>query len=100
YGPKQAYTVQATGQLMNAAAFRPMIVAYRNGRPVRLEELGEVKDSVENDKQAGWFNGTRSVSLIIQRQPGTNTVAVVDRIHPLLPEVRAQMPPSLNHDVP
>ena len=99
WGRKQAYTVQATGQLMNAAAFRPMIVAYRDGRPVRLEELGVVKDSVENDKQAGWFNGSRSISLFVQRQPGTNTVEVVDRIHQLLPEFRAQMPPSVTLDV-
>jgi hydrophobic/amphiphilic exporter-1 (mainly G- bacteria), HAE1 family len=99
WGRRQAYTVQATGQLMNAEAFRPMIVAYRGGRPVRLEELGVVKDSVENDKQAGWFNGSRSISLFVQRQPGTNTVEVVDRIHQLLPEFRAQMPPSVTLDV-
>ena len=63
WGPRQAFTVQATGQLMNAAAFRPLIVAYRNGRPVRLEELGRVIDSVENDKVASWFNDARSITL-------------------------------------
>jgi HAE1 family hydrophobic/amphiphilic exporter-1 len=61
WGPRQSYTLQATGQLMTAAAYRPLIVAYRNGRPVRLEELGRVIDSVENDKVAGWFNDARSI---------------------------------------
>ncbi|MBS1853767.1 MAG: efflux RND transporter permease subunit [Acidobacteria bacterium] len=99
WGRKQAFTVQATGQLFNAAAYRPMIVAYRNGNPVRLEELGAVIDSVENDKVAGWFNDTRSIGLMVQRQPGTNTVEVVDRIRRLLPDFRSQMPPSVNLDV-
>jgi HAE1 family hydrophobic/amphiphilic exporter-1 len=91
--------VQATGQLFNAAAYRPIIVAYRNGRPVRLEELGRVIDSVENDKTAAWFNNARSITLMIQRQPGTNTVEVVDRIKALLPSFREQMPPSVNLDI-
>ncbi|MDE3164665.1 MAG: efflux RND transporter permease subunit, partial [Acidobacteriota bacterium] len=99
WGPRQAFTVQATGQLLNAAAYRPMIVAYRNGNPVRLSELGAVIDSVENNKIAGWFNNTRAIGLMVQRQPGTNTVEVVDRIRKLLPDFRAQMPPSVNLDV-
>ena len=77
--------MQATGQLMNAAAYRPLIVAYRNGAPVRLEELGRVIDSVETDKVASWFNDERAVVLAVQRQPGTNTVEVVDAIRALLP---------------
>jgi HAE1 family hydrophobic/amphiphilic exporter-1 len=99
WGPRQSFTVQATGQLFNAAAYRPIIVAYRNGRPVRLEELGRVIDSVENDKVAAWFNNVRSVTLMVQRQPGTNTVQVVDRIKALLPEFHQQMPPSVNLDI-
>jgi HAE1 family hydrophobic/amphiphilic exporter-1 len=99
WGPRQSFTVQATGQLFNAAAYRPLIVAYRNGRPVRLEELGRVIDSVENDKTAAWFNNARSITLMIQRQPGTNTVEVVDRIKALLPTFREQMPPSVNLDI-
>jgi HAE1 family hydrophobic/amphiphilic exporter-1 len=99
WGPRQSFTVQATGQLMNAAAFRPMIVAYRKGRPVRLDELGRVVDSVENDKVAGWFNNARSITLMVQRQPGTNTVEVVDRIKELLPTFREQMPPSVKLDI-
>jgi HAE1 family hydrophobic/amphiphilic exporter-1 len=99
WGPRQAFTVQATGQLENAAAFRPLIVAWRGGRPVRLEELGQVVDSVENNKVAGWFNDARSITLMVQRQPGTNTVEVVDRIKALLPAFRQQIPPSVRLDI-
>ena len=103
YGKHQAFTVQATGQLTDAAAYRPLIVAYRNGSPVRLEELGQVIDSVENDKVAAWYNdqagGTRAITLAIQRQPGTNTVEVVESIKALLPSFLAQMPASINLNV-
>jgi HAE1 family hydrophobic/amphiphilic exporter-1 len=99
WGPRQSYTVQATGQLLNAAEYRPMIVAHRNGSPVRLGELGEVIDSVENDKVASWLNDARSITLTVQRQPGTNTVEVVDRIRELLPIFREQLPPSVNLDI-
>ena len=98
-GEKQAFTIQATGQLYNAAAYRPLIVAYRSGSPVRLEELGRVIDSVENDKVANWFNNERAVVLAIQRQPGTNTVEVVDSIKKLLPVFRAQIPPSVGLEI-
>ena len=72
---------------MNAEAYRPLIVAYRNGSPVRLQDLGEVIDSVENDKVASWYNDTRTIMLAVQRQPGTNTIEVVDSIKKLLPEL-------------
>ena len=98
-GEKQAFTIQATGQLYNAAAYRPLIVAYRGGSPVRLEELGRVIDSVENDKVANWYKKERGVVLAIQRQPGTNTVEVVDSIKKLMPGFRVQIPPSVNLDV-
>ncbi len=98
WGSHQAVTVQATGQLTDAVAYRPLIVAYRNGSPVRLEELGRVIDSVENDKMASWYNGTRAVVLAVQRQPGTNTVEVVDNIKALFPTFRAQMPPAVRLD--
>ena len=98
WGQHQAVTVQANGQLYNAAAYRPLVVAYRNGSPVRLAELGRVIDSVENDKIASWYNLTRAVVLAVQRQPGTNTVEVVDNIRALLPTFRAQMPPSVRLD--
>jgi HAE1 family hydrophobic/amphiphilic exporter-1 len=99
WGPRQAYTVQANGQLFDAAAYRPLIVAYRKGAPVRLDELGRVIDSVQNDKAASWFLDRRSITLVVQRQPGVNTVEVVDRIKELLPTFRDQMPPSVNLDI-
>ena len=80
YGAHQAFTVDTKGQLTNAAAYRSLIVAYQNGSPVRLEDVGRVLDSVQNDKTAGWSNGERSVVLAVQRQPGTNTVEVVDNV--------------------
>ena len=95
WGTHQAVTVQATGQLMAAEAYRPPIVAYRNGSPVRLREIGKVINSVENNKTANWYNDSRAIVLAIQRQPGTNTVEVVDSIRKLLPTFRAQMPAAI-----
>jgi HAE1 family hydrophobic/amphiphilic exporter-1 len=94
-GPHQAYIVQATGQLDHAALYRPIIVAYRNGSPVRLEALGRVIDSVENTRAAAWFTDQRSVVLAVQRQPGTNTVAVSRAVQDLLPHFLAQLPASV-----
>jgi HAE1 family hydrophobic/amphiphilic exporter-1 len=99
YGTHQAFTIDASGKLNNAEAYRPLIVAYRNGSPVRLAELGRVIDSVENDKNAGWYNNDRSIGLAIFRQPGTNTVQVVDAIKELLPNFRAQMPGSVDLNI-
>ena len=99
YGTHQSFTIQANGQLKNAAAFRPLIVAYRNGNPVRLQELGNVIDSVQNDKAAAWINSTRGIALAVQRQPGANTVEVVDSITKLLPKFREQIPAAVNLDV-
>ena len=96
YGTHQAFTVQATGQLTSAAAYRPLIVAYRNGSPVRLEQLGRVIDGVQTDKVASWYNDERAVVLAIQRQPGTNTIEVVDSIKKILPAFRAQLPAAVN----
>jgi HAE1 family hydrophobic/amphiphilic exporter-1 len=99
YGTHQAFTIEASGKLNNAEAYRPLIVAYRNGSPVRLRELGKVIDSVENDKIAGWYNNVRNIGLAIFRQPGTNTVQVVDSIKELLPTFRAQMPGSVELNI-
>jgi len=98
WGPHQAVTVQANGQLYNAKAYEPLVVMYRNGSPVRLSDIGRAIGSVENDKIAGWFNNTRAVVLAIQKQPGTNTVEVVDNIKALLPSFRDLMPPSVQLD--
>jgi hydrophobic/amphiphilic exporter-1 (mainly G- bacteria), HAE1 family len=99
YGKERVFAVQSSGQLQNAAAFRPVIVTYRNGAPVRLQELGRVIDSVQNDKVAAWFGDKRGIVLAIQRQPGTNTVEVVDNIKKLLPTFRAEVPPSIDLQV-
>ncbi|MFH1594789.1 MAG: efflux RND transporter permease subunit [Pseudomonadota bacterium] len=95
YGTHQAFTVQATGQLTTASAYRPIIVVYRKGQPVRLSDLGQAVNSVSNDKVASWFNNSRAIVLAIQRQPGTNTIEVVDSINKLLPILREQIPASV-----
>ena len=95
YGEHRAFTLQANGQLTHASAYRPLIVAYRNGAPVRLEDLGKVFDSVQNDKVSSWFDNTQSVVLAVQRQPGTNTIEVVDAVKKLMPQFRAVIPPSV-----
>jgi HAE1 family hydrophobic/amphiphilic exporter-1 len=99
YGSHRAFTVHASGQLNDAQAYRPLIVAYRNGAPVRLGEIANVIDSVENDKVAAWYvtqaSQQRSIVLAIQRQPGTNTVEVADAVKKLLPTFRGQLPASV-----
>jgi len=98
-GDKQAFTIESSGGLERAAQYRPIIVAYRNGVPVRLEQLGNVIDSVENDKIIALMNGKPCVILAINRQPGTNTVDVVDAVNQLLPEFRHEIPPSVHLEV-
>ncbi|MBK7922847.1 MAG: efflux RND transporter permease subunit [Gemmatimonadetes bacterium] len=95
WGTDRAYAVEAEGQLESAAAFRPLIVAWRDGVPVRLGDLGRVIDSVQETKAAGWFNGTRSIVLAIQRQPGTNTVAVADRVKAAMAQIQRQLPAAV-----
>ncbi|GBD39436.1 Multidrug resistance protein MdtB [bacterium HR37] len=99
YGPDKAFTVLANGQLFKADAYRSVIVAYRNGSPVRLGELGRVIDSVEADKAAAWFvdhrGSRRSIVLAVRRQPGTNTVEVASSVKELLSSLRAFIPPSV-----
>jgi len=96
YGAHRAFRVQANGQMMSAVPYRQLIVAYRNGAPVRLDELGHVYDSIQDTKLANWINGVPGVILAVQRQPGTNTIEIVDAIKKLLPSFRAIMPPSMN----
>jgi hydrophobic/amphiphilic exporter-1 (mainly G- bacteria), HAE1 family len=96
WGKYKAYTVQTEGQLKNADAYKPLVVAYRNGSPVRLGDLGRIVDSVENDKAASWLNNDRAIVLAIQRQPGTNTVAVVQSIKDILPSYKSLIPASLS----
>src|SRR6267378_2318766 len=96
WGLNKASTIKANGQLQNAQQFRQMVVAYRNGAPVHLDELGQVLDDVENNKVASWYNGDRAVVLAIQRQPGTNTVAVANGVKALIGSLRSQIPPSVD----
>ena len=99
YGKDRLFAVQATGQLYDAASFRPIIVTYRNGSPIRLGELGRVMDSVQDDKVAAWFKDKRGIVLAIQKQPGVNTIAVVDSIRSLLPTFRAEVPAGININI-
>ena len=87
------------GQLQDAAAFNDVIVAYRNGAPVRVRDIGRAIDDVQNNRMAAWYNDKRGIVLAIQRQPGTNTVQVVDEIRKLLPQFRAQIPPGIDVEV-
>jgi len=99
WGPKVALTVQATGQLENADAFRNMVVAYRNGAPVHLTDVGRVSDDVQNNKTASWYDGQRAIVLAIQRQPGTNTVNVSNAAKAALERVKLEIPPSVHVQV-
>jgi HAE1 family hydrophobic/amphiphilic exporter-1 len=99
YGKDRMFAVQANGQLFDAAAFRPIIVTYRNGSPIRLGELGRVIDSVQDDKLAAWFKGKRGIVLAIQRQPGVNTIEVVNAVKKLLPTFRAEVPAGIDIEV-
>jgi hydrophobe/amphiphile efflux-1 (HAE1) family protein len=100
-GQRQSFNVQSSGQLMNASSYRPMTVVWRNGRPVRLEEIAEVVDSVEDDRAISWLyvnrgEGLRAINLLVFRQPGSNTVEVVDQIKKLIPVFNSQLPPSIH----
>jgi hydrophobic/amphiphilic exporter-1 (mainly G- bacteria), HAE1 family len=99
YGDDKTFTVQANGQLMRAIQYGPMIIAYRNGNPVRLNEVARVYDGIENDKNAAWYQGERTIYLAVQKQPGTNVVEVCDAVKALLPQIREQLPAALSLDV-
>src|SRR5919197_3695200 len=102
-GAHKAFTLQATGQLMNAEEYQNMVVAYRNGAPVRLRALGTIVDGVEDPRTASWFytrdTRQRAITLGIQRQPGTNTISVADAVKALLPQFRLELPASVHMDV-
>jgi HAE1 family hydrophobic/amphiphilic exporter-1 len=94
-GANQAFTLKSNGQLVDAAAYLPLIVAYRGGVPVRLDQVGNAIDDVEDNKTASWFDGTRGIILAIQKQPGTNTMEVAGRIRDLIPDLQKAVPPSV-----
>jgi HAE1 family hydrophobic/amphiphilic exporter-1 len=98
-GSRQSFALRANGQLLDAASYRPISIAYRNGAPVRLEEVARVIDSVENTKVAAWFNDNRTIMLAVMRQPGANTVETVDAIKRVLPTFQASLPASIELQV-
>ncbi len=98
-GPRQAYIIGANDQLFSSAEYRSLIVAYRQGAPVRLSDVAEAIDDVENVNLAAWMNGTPAVILNIQRQPGANVIEVVNRIKRLLPQLQGSLPPSVKVSV-
>ena len=95
-GPTRAYTINANDQITDPALFRDVVVAYRNGSPVRLSDVATVEDGQENNKLAAWMNATQAVIVNVQRQPGANVIAVVDSIKALLPQLRNTLPNSLD----
>src|SRR5689334_19309622 len=95
-GPHQAYTIAADDQLLSSDQYRPLVIAYRNGAPVHLSDVATVIDDVENVRQAAWMNQVPAVIVNIQRQPGANIIAVVDRIKNLLPQLRASLPSAVS----
>ena len=98
-GRQQAYTIGANDQLLSSKEYKPIIVAYRNGAPVKLSDVATVVDDAENVKQAAWMNTTPAVIVNIQRQPGANIIAVVDRVKRLLPRLQSSLPASVKVEV-
>jgi multidrug efflux pump len=94
-GPRQAYQIGANDQLLSSGDYRPLIVAYRNGAPVKLTQVADVIDDVENVRQAAWMNQAPAVIVNIQRQPGANIIQVVDHIKQLLPQLTSTLPKSI-----
>ncbi len=94
-GPHQSYSIGSNDQIFSAAQYRPVIVAYRQGAPVRLGDIGDVVDNVENIRMAGWVGGKPAVIVDVQRQPGANVIETADRVKALLPKLRASLPPSV-----
>jgi HAE1 family hydrophobic/amphiphilic exporter-1 len=98
-GTRQATLIQASGQLTSAAQYNRQIIVYRNGAPVRIGDVGRAIDSVQNNRVASWYNGQRAIVLAIQRQPGSNTIDIVNRIKSILPRFKANLPVSLSLDI-
>jgi HAE1 family hydrophobic/amphiphilic exporter-1 len=93
--PQQTYTLNTNDQLIKPDAYNDLIVAYRNGSPVRIRDIGNAIEGPENNLLAGWYNGQRAISLSVQRQPGANVIETVDRVKALLPQLQASIPPSI-----
>jgi len=96
YGAHKAFNLESNGQLSDAAVYRPLVVAYRNGAPVRLDQVANVNDGVQDNYVANWINGVPGIMLAVQRQPGTNTIDIVKNIRKLLPRFYSILPPSIH----
>src|SRR6185436_9299001 len=94
-GPRQSYAINANDQIFSATDYRQVIVAYRNGAPIRIGDLGEALDNIENVRMASWVDGQPAVLVDIQRQPGANIITTVARVKALLPQLRAALPSSV-----
>ncbi len=98
-GPRQSFAIGANDQLLSSAEYRPLVIAYKNGNPIRLQDVATVIDDTENVKQAAWKNLSPAVILNIQRQPGANIIAVVDRIKTLLPQLKGSLPAAVKLEI-
>jgi HAE1 family hydrophobic/amphiphilic exporter-1 len=99
WGRHQAFTIQSDGQLLNADAYKPVVIDYLNNAPIRLSSVAKIIDSVQNDKTGGWYNGKKAIILAVLKQPGANTIAVVDNIKTLMPTFRSACPQGIKLDV-
>ncbi|HKV04898.1 MAG TPA: multidrug efflux RND transporter permease subunit [Candidatus Acidoferrales bacterium] len=95
-GPRQSFTIEDNDQLLSSDAYRPLIIAFKNGGPIRLSDVAEVEDGAENNTQAAWMNSKPALILNIQRQPGTNIIGVADGVKSLLPRLQATLPPAIH----
>jgi multidrug efflux pump len=98
-GPRQSFTIGANDQIHSSEQYRPLIIAYKNGSPVRLSDVATVMEGPENVRQAAWMNTTPALIMNIQRQPGANIISVVDRVKALLPQLRASLPKAINIEI-
>jgi HAE1 family hydrophobic/amphiphilic exporter-1 len=98
-GQNRAYTIESKGQLLDAKSYEPVVISWRNGAPVRVADVGRAIDSVENDRSASWYKDSRAVVLAVQRQPGTNTIEIVDNIRKLMPQFQEQLPAAVTLNV-
>jgi multidrug efflux pump len=98
-GPMRSYTINANDQIRNASDYKSLIVAYKNGSPVRLSDIGDVVDGAQNDKLGAWMNETPAIIMNIQRQPGANVIAVVEGIKALLPQLQASLPAAIDVNI-
>lgn len=97
--PRQAYTLNTSDQILDPEGYNNLIVAYRNGSPVRIRDVGKAIDGPENDLIAGWYNNKRAIILVVQREPGATVIDTVDRVKAMLPVLQASIPSSIKVNI-